>query len=319
MSTPDVAPEPVTMIGLGPMGQAMARTLLAGGHPVTVWNRTASRADGLVAEGATRAATVADAVAAADLVLLSLTDHQAMYDVLDGGGDHGPPPDLAGTVLVNLGSDTPERSREAAAWAAGRGARFLTGGVMVPAPLVGSEAAYVYYSGPRDLLDAHDAALGLIGEPRYVGADPGLAQLHYQAQLDVFLTTLSGLLHAIALVGSAGVTAAEFLPQAIDTLLGIPAMLGSGERTARQIDTGTHPGDLSTTTMMGATAEHILAASEAAGIDLELPRAIRSHYDRAIAAGHAQDDWTSLIEVLRPPQPSGPSAPSASSASVSSK
>ena len=32
---------PVTVIGLGPMGQAMVRTLLAGGHPVTVWNRTA--------------------------------------------------------------------------------------------------------------------------------------------------------------------------------------------------------------------------------------------------------------------------------------
>ena len=31
---------PVTVIGLGPMGQAMARALLAGGHPVTVWNRT---------------------------------------------------------------------------------------------------------------------------------------------------------------------------------------------------------------------------------------------------------------------------------------
>ena len=50
-------PTPVTLIGLGPMGQAMVRTLLAAGHPVTVWNRTPSRADALVAEGATRAAT----------------------------------------------------------------------------------------------------------------------------------------------------------------------------------------------------------------------------------------------------------------------
>ena len=41
----------VTVIGLGPMGQAMTRTLLTAGHPVTVWNRTAGRADGVVADG----------------------------------------------------------------------------------------------------------------------------------------------------------------------------------------------------------------------------------------------------------------------------
>ena len=130
MSTHDEIP--VTVIGLGPMGQAMVRLLMKGGHPVTVWNRTAARADALVAEGATRADSPAGAVAAADLVVLSLTDYQAMDDILgpvgDTGGDR-----LAGKVLVNLSSDTPDRTRAAATWAAERGARLLTGGVMVPA------------------------------------------------------------------------------------------------------------------------------------------------------------------------------------------
>ncbi len=171
---------------------------------------------------------------------------------------------------------------------------------MVPAPMIGTEAAYVYYSGPRSLVDQHAATLGLIGVPRYVGEDPGLAQLWYQAQLDVFLTALSGLLHATALAGSAGVTAAEFLPEALQTLADIPAML-AGEDTARNLDAGIHPGDLSTATMMGATADHIVGASEAAGIDVELPRAISSHYGRAIAAGHGRDSWTSLIEVIKAP------------------
>jgi 3-hydroxyisobutyrate dehydrogenase-like beta-hydroxyacid dehydrogenase len=286
---------PVAVIGLGPMGQAMARALMAGGHPVTVWNRTPSRADGLVADGATRADSPAAAVAASDLAILSLTDYQAMDDILRPVG-----PGLAGHTIVNLSSDTPERTRRAAAWAAGLGARFLTGGVMVPAPMVGTEAAYVYYSGPRSLVDRHAATLELIGAPRYVGEDPGLAQLWYQAQLDVFLTALSGLLHATALAGSEGVTAAEFLPEALQTLADIPAMLG-GEDTARNLDSGVHPGDLSTATMMGATADHIVGASEAAGIDVELPRAIRSHYGRAIAAGHGRDGWTSLIEVIKAP------------------
>lgn len=301
MTTSETA-APVTVIGLGPMGQAMVPVLMDGGHPVTVWNRTASRADDLVAQGATRAANPTEAVGAAGLVILSLTDYQAMYDILDptagtGAGDDA----LLGKVIVNLSSDTPERTREAAVWAEGRGARFLTGGVMCPAPMVGTEDAYVYYSGPKETFEAHEPTLQLIGATRYVGEDPGLAQLFYQAQLDVFLTTLSALLHATALVGSAGVSAADFVPEALETITGIPAMIGDGKETAQQLDSGTHPGDLSTATMMGATADHIVGASETAGIDLELPRAVSSHYARAIAAGHGRDNWTSLFEVIKNP------------------
>jgi 3-hydroxyisobutyrate dehydrogenase-like beta-hydroxyacid dehydrogenase len=283
----------VTVLGLGPMGQAMVRALLAQGYPTTVWNRTPARAADVVAAGAKLASTPAGALAASELIILSLTDYQAMYDIL---GDSTQA--LAGKLLVNLSSDTPARSSEAFAWATSHGARFLTGGVMVPAPMVGTEASYVYYSGPRELLDAHEATLRIIGTPRYVGADPALAQLYYQAQLDVFLTTLSSLLHATALVGSAGVTAAAFIPEALGSLRLIDTML-TGPETARQIDDGVHPGTLSTTTMMGATAAHILNASEAAGIDLELPRAVKSHYDRAIRSGHGKDDWTSLIEIIK--------------------
>jgi 3-hydroxyisobutyrate dehydrogenase-like beta-hydroxyacid dehydrogenase len=122
----------------------MTRALLASGHRVTVWNRTASRADELVARGATRATTPAQAVGAADLVILSLTDSQAMYDIFGTAAHGGAAADgLAGKVIVNLSSDTPVRTREASAWATGHGARFLTGGVMVPAPMVGTDDAYV--------------------------------------------------------------------------------------------------------------------------------------------------------------------------------
>lgn len=49
---------PVTVIGLGLMGQALAGAFLKAGHPTTVWNRTASKADQLVAQGALLAPTV---------------------------------------------------------------------------------------------------------------------------------------------------------------------------------------------------------------------------------------------------------------------
>ncbi|WP_199432109.1 NAD(P)-dependent oxidoreductase [Qaidamihabitans albus] len=284
-------PGPVTVIGLGPMGQAMARTFLAHGHPTTVWNRTAARADDMVARGAVLAATPADALAASEVVLLSLTDYQAMYDILDTAEQA-----LDGRVIVNLSSDTPQRSREAAAWLAERGARLVVGGIMVPAELVGAESAYVFYSGPREVFEAHEPTLRLIGRPDYLGTDPALAQLFYQAQLDIFLTSLSAYLHATALVGAAGVPPKAFLPYAIENFDSISSFLGEAPR---EIDEGRYPGELSTAIMMGATADHIVGASEQAGIDVALPHAVREHYRRAIAAGHGKDNWTSLYEVIK--------------------
>jgi 3-hydroxyisobutyrate dehydrogenase-like beta-hydroxyacid dehydrogenase len=73
------------------------------------------------------------------------------------------------------------------------------------------------------------------------------------------------------------------------------------EETGRHVDERSYPGDLSTVTMMGATADHIVAASRAAGLDTVLPEAIKSLYDRAIAAGHGSDNWTSLYEVITRP------------------
>jgi 3-hydroxyisobutyrate dehydrogenase-like beta-hydroxyacid dehydrogenase len=139
----------------------------------------------------------------------------------------------------------------------------------------------------------------VIGDPRYLGADPGLAQLFYQANLSVFLTALSGLLHATAMVTAAGIPAADFLPDAMGLLNDLSAMIGSGTELAAEIAAGKHPGDLSTVLMMGATAEHILRASDEAGVDRELPAAVKSQYDRAIAAGYGTNGWTALYEVLK--------------------
>ncbi|MCS7476974.1 NAD(P)-dependent oxidoreductase [Umezawaea endophytica] len=283
----------VTVIGLGPMGQAMVRTFLANDRPTTVWNRTPARAAPLVAEGAVQPATLAEALHANDLVILSLTDYQAMYDLLDPVGDA-----LAGKVVVNLSSDTPRRSREAATWLADRKATLLVGGIMVPAPLVGTDAAYVFYSGPRPTFDVHEPTLRLIGKPDYRGEDHALAQVFYQAQLDIFLTSLSAYLHATALLKSAGVPATTFRPYAAALFNDMASYL---DQAAESVDQAHHPGDLATVLMMGATADHVATASKDAGIDTALPNAVKSHYDNAIAAGHSTNSWTSLYEVISTP------------------
>ncbi|MDH6455259.1 MULTISPECIES: NAD(P)-binding domain-containing protein [unclassified Streptomyces] len=289
---------PVTVIGLGPMGQAMTRTLLDSGHPVTVWNRTAARADGVVTDGATLAPTPREAVEASDLVILSLTDYQAMYDILGTATAS-----LAGRTLVNLSSDTPDRTREAATWAAGHGAGFLTGGVMVPAPMVGTDAAHVYYSGREQVMETHRAVLAPLGTPRYLGDDPGLAQMMYQAQLAVFLTSLSALMHATAMLGTAGLKASEALPELLSFTDSIGDMLRAGDKQLGvALDAGEHPGDLSTVTMMGATSDHIVETSTSLGLDLALPLAVQAHYRRAIENGHGGDNWTRIIDSIRKQQ-----------------
>jgi 3-hydroxyisobutyrate dehydrogenase-like beta-hydroxyacid dehydrogenase len=285
----------VTVIGMGPMGQAMVRSLLAAGHPVTVWNRTPARAADVVAAGAKLAPTAAEAATASDLVILSLTDYQAMHDIL------GPVPEaISGRTIVNLSSDSPDRTREGAAWATEHGARFLTGGVMTPAPMVGTEAAYIYYSGPADVMEAERETLGVLGAPHYLGPDPGLAQLMYQAHLDVFLTALASLMHATALLEAGGVRPTSAIPELMRTLAGIPEMLDEGEAAGTQLEAGEHPGHLSTITMMGATADHVVAAGEALGVDGGLPGAVQAYYTWAREHGHGGDNWTRIIDAMRP-------------------
>jgi 3-hydroxyisobutyrate dehydrogenase-like beta-hydroxyacid dehydrogenase len=198
--------------------------------------------------------------------------------------------------VVNLSSDTPDKTLKAAAWLAERGAELVVGGVMVPAELVGEPSAYVFYSGPREVFERHRDTLAVIGRPEYLGEDHTLAQLFYQAQLDVFLTALAGVLHGIALVGSAGVTAERFAPHLKDLVGSLVTYL---DETVRSVDADEHPGDLANITMMGATADHVVGATEAAGLDAALPRAVQSLYHRAIGAGHGRDSWTALVNVIR--------------------
>jgi 3-hydroxyisobutyrate dehydrogenase-like beta-hydroxyacid dehydrogenase len=103
----------VTVIGLGNLGQVLAGTFLEQGYRTTVWNRSPGKADGLVARGAVRAATAAEAIAASDLVIVCVLEYETVRDLLTPTADV-----LAGRVLVNLTSGTPQPARELAAWAA---------------------------------------------------------------------------------------------------------------------------------------------------------------------------------------------------------
>jgi 3-hydroxyisobutyrate dehydrogenase len=66
--------EAVGYVGLGIMGMGMARNLLKAGFPLSVWNRTASKAEALAAEGATARATPAEVAANSDIIVICVSD-----------------------------------------------------------------------------------------------------------------------------------------------------------------------------------------------------------------------------------------------------
>jgi 3-hydroxyisobutyrate dehydrogenase-like beta-hydroxyacid dehydrogenase len=273
------------------MGQAMARAFLDGGHAVTVWNRTASRADALVAAGAVLADSVEDAVKTNDLVILSLTDYEAMYKVLEPATGA-----LAGRVIVNLSSDTPEKTRAGARWIAEHGGIHITGGVTVPPSGIGNSESYTFYSGPREAFDRHRATLETLTSTDYRGEEPGLAALMYQIGMVMFWTSMLSYWQAVALADANGLKAEDILPHANQTMAAMPNFI---EFYTKRIDAGDHGGDVDRLAMGMASVEHVLHTNADAGVDTALPAAVVDLFRRGMDAGHEADSFSSLVELLK--------------------
>ncbi|MDT0433389.1 MULTISPECIES: NAD(P)-dependent oxidoreductase [Streptomyces] len=281
----------LTLIGLGPMGLAMVNTYLDNGYQVTVWNRTAAKAEPLVARGAVLAPTVEEALAANELVVLSLTDYDAVYAVLEPAAGS-----LSGKVIANLTSDTPEKAREAAAWAAKHGAKHLTGGVQVPPPLIGKPGSSTYYSGPKDVFDAHEEALKVLTEADHRGEDAGLAAMYYQAQMTIFWTSMLSFYQALALGQANGVAAQDLLPYAKMQFAMMPHFL---DLYAQHVDTASYPGDVDRLAMGAASIDHVTHTHADAGVNTTLLDAVSAIFHAGMDKGFAENSFSSLIEILK--------------------
>lgn len=284
---------PVTVLGLGLMGRALAGAFLKAGHPTTVWNRTPSKADQLVAEGARLAPTVGDALRAAPLTVVCLTDYQAVHELL-GTADS----ELGGTTVVNLTSGDSTQAQDTARWAEQRGAHYLDGAIMAIPSAIGTAEAVILHSGPRADFEAHEAALGALGTVDYLGADPGLASLYDVAGLAMMWSVLNAWLQGTALVRTAGVDAATYAPFARRIAAVVAEWLPG---YAEQIDNGSFPAEVSALETDARAMAHLVEESEAVGVNAELPKLIKAMADRAIAAGHGGEQYPVLIEEFSKP------------------
>ncbi len=279
------------MLGLGNMGQALARAFLAHGHPITVWNRSPEKGDALVAASARRAVTVADAVAGADLVVVCVVDYVAARQLLEPAAAA-----LRGRTVVNLTADSPDAARELAGWAAGHGIDYLDGSIMTPTVTIDTPDAVLIYSGPADLYERHTATLAALGGAQHhLGTDPGRAAAFDVALLDLFWTAVSGLSHAFALAKAEGIDGADFAPfaEGLTSLL-----LSSVDEHAARLDEGNYDADVATLATIAAGVEHVVEASGRAGLDTSVQQAVLAQMRRAIDAGHGGDDVSRLTAAL---------------------
>ncbi|MFE6408005.1 NAD(P)-dependent oxidoreductase [Streptomyces sp. NPDC057837] len=292
MTDTTLAPRtPVTLLGTGAMGTALARAWLAAGHPVTVWNRTPARAEALAAEGAAVAPSAAAAVAANRLVVVCLLDDASVGEALDGAA-------LAGRDLVNLTTGTPGEGRARAAWAEAHGARFVDGGIMAVPPMIGvpESGGYVFYSGSRALFDEHRDTLAVPAGTRWVGSDPGFAALHDVALLSAMNGMFAGVLHAFALIRREDIAPKDFAPLLVDWLT---AMAPAVHRTAEHLESGDYTqGVVSNLAMQAAGVPTFLRTAGEQQVSPELLTPYLELMRRRVEQGHGDEDGTGMIELL---------------------
>ncbi|NBM16047.1 NAD(P)-binding domain-containing protein [Streptomyces sp. GC420] len=287
---------PVTVIGLGLMGRALAAALLEGGHPTTVWNRSAEKAADLASRGAVLAATPAEAVAAAGLVVVCLSDDDAVHAVLDPVAG-----ELKGRVVANLSSGSSDQARANAAWAEERGFGYLDGAIMTVPAGVGAPDSVFFYAGPKEAYDRHGPALELLGGgTTYLGEDPALASLYDVALLGVMWGTLNSFLHGAALLAAADVRTTDFLPWATQW---VDAVKTFAADYAGQIDAGDgkYPAHDATLEVHSGAVGHLLRESEIQGVDTRLPRFAEGLMRRAVARGFGQNSYAGMFELFRTP------------------
>ncbi|WP_169983879.1 NAD(P)-dependent oxidoreductase [Microbispora sp. H10836] len=285
----------VTVLGLGPMGRALAGAFLDAGVRTTVWNRTPGRDRELAERGAVGAPTPEAAVAASELTVICVVNYDAADAVLrrDAVTDA-----LRGRTLVNLTADTPDRARSAGAWAAEHGIGYLDGAIMTPTTTIGTPAAVFLHSGPEELYQRHRPLLDALGGTHtHLGEEIGRAAAYDIALLDVFWTAMAGYAHALAVARAEGVTARELAPFAKGIGAILPPLF---EQAARDVDSGAFPGEGNPITSAASSMAHIVHVSEAHGIDASVMRAAEGWARRVIGKGHGADGFTRITEILNP-------------------
>lgn len=283
----------VTVLGLGIMGGGMAANLLRAGHTLTVYNRTASRAGGLVKDGARLAETPRDAAEGADVIISMVGDDAASRAVWLGTA--GALAGADGAVLVECSTLSPGWVRELAELAAQRDLAFLD------APVTGSKEAAeggtlkLLVGGDATALErAREALDAVSSEIVHLGPSGSGATFKLINNL-MGCVQIAALAEGLALAERAGLD----MQRTVDLLLaGAPAspmVKGKAPRMLARDYDDTH----FALRWMHKDATYALDAAAEHGAIMPTLAAARELYQLAHQQGYGEHDFAAVIEPLR--------------------
>jgi 3-hydroxyisobutyrate dehydrogenase len=275
----------VALLGTGTMGLGMARNLLKAGLSVRVWNRTAAKARPLATDGAVVAASVAEAVQGADIVVTMLFDADSVEAAIVEAG----PALAAGTIWAQtstIGVEGIDRMVKLAA------ERDL---ILVDAPVVGTKkpatdgTLVILAAGPDSAQGALTPVFDAIGS-RTIWVGPVGAASRLKLVMNGWgLTVLDGIAQSLRMAEAFGLDPQLFLDAVKGGALDAPyvgwkgsAMLAGEYGPAFSLDGALKDAGL------------IEDGARAAGADPALITVVRAHLARAQQAGHGDLDMAAV-------------------------
>lgn len=281
----------IGFLGLGMMGFPLANNLRKAGYAVTVWNRTASKADALVKKGAALARTPRECATDKDLVITCVADEKALHDVTEG-----PDGVLAGLKAGDLLADaTTAGTRAALALEKSvreRGASF------VAAPVLGSRAAaekaqiVVVAGGPAAAREKARPALHAVCA-RLIELDEAVhAALMKLVVNSVGGAMMAGFAEALALGASGGLDLARMVDTVQASGFHSPLYLMKGDQILQR--------DWSPRFAVKLAEKDERLAQEAAadqGVKMPISTAVRRLFEEAANGGRADQDYCAIAEM----------------------
>jgi len=277
----------VAWLGLGIMGSLQAAHLVRGGHEVTVWNRTRSKADEWAAEHrATVAETPAQAAESAEVVFTMLVDGDQVAEALSGVGRQG-------LLCVDMTTTGAPAARAIAAQLERRGARFMDAPVTGSSPKAADATLTIMAGGAAEDFARVRPLLELMGSLVLHVGPVGHGQTIKVINNSVAAANTSTAAQALLAGAAAGVDL-DALVQVMGAGSGSSAMLALKAGPMRAHDYTT----LFKLEHMLKDVRLCLEEAQAAGAPFPAAAAVRDVLSAAMGRGLGDADFAALVEVL---------------------
>ncbi len=282
----------VGFIGLGGMGSGMAANLLKAGHALTVYNRTAAKAEALVGDGAALAKTPGEA-ARGDVVITMLADDAAVEAVVFGsyGVLAGLKP---GAIHISMSTISVALAERLAAAHRGAGQGFVSAPVFGRPEAAAAAKLFIVAAGEPQAVQFCQALFDVLGQRTFVIADePPKANLVKLSGNFLIAAVIETLGEAFALVGKAGIDRADYLDILTNTLFGAPVYKTYGSLIAEE--RYAPPGFKA---KLGFKDIRLaLGAAEALQVPMPVASLLRDRFLTLLASGGGDLDWSALAAL----------------------